>query len=359
MRFGKLPKDDERCGWYEMLEPPQAPKRASGDLVADYAIIGGGITGLSIALRLASAAPSASVIVLEASRVGLGPSGRNSGFVAALPNFMDLLRGDEPEQISNTLKMNQFSISQLRSWVSDYKIACDWDESGRHHVAAMPANEKLLKRVAKEAGRFEIRFETLDRAAIKTRIGTDYYPFGLLHRGGAQLQPAALIRGLARSLPKNVTLFEETPVLRARFGAPHELEFPGGRLRAKTVFVANNAFAGLLRGARETIIPLLTFASLTRPLSPDEARALGGLPIWSVLSANGFGTTMRRMRDNRVLIRNVVRYGWDYTSARELELVGRWAYRRTMLPSGDRSRRMCMSPPAATEAGSQRGFSVV
>jgi gamma-glutamylputrescine oxidase len=49
----------------------------AGDCQADVAIIGGGATGLSAALHLAQR--GASVVLLEAGRIGHGASGRNGG----------------------------------------------------------------------------------------------------------------------------------------------------------------------------------------------------------------------------------------------------------------------------------------
>ncbi len=50
-----------------------------GDVHADVAVIGGGITGLSTALHLAEQGPT--VVLLEAHEPGWGASGRNGGQV--------------------------------------------------------------------------------------------------------------------------------------------------------------------------------------------------------------------------------------------------------------------------------------
>ena len=66
--------------WYVASSPMLAEQRhASGDLAYDVCVVGGGYTGLSCALHLATAGKS--VAVLEAERVGWGASGRNGGHV--------------------------------------------------------------------------------------------------------------------------------------------------------------------------------------------------------------------------------------------------------------------------------------
>jgi glycine/D-amino acid oxidase-like deaminating enzyme len=56
-------------------EPP-----LEGDERADVAVVGGGLTGLWIALALRRREPGLRVSVLEAGCCGFGPSGRNGAF---------------------------------------------------------------------------------------------------------------------------------------------------------------------------------------------------------------------------------------------------------------------------------------
>ena len=69
-----------------------------GELEADVAIVGGGYTGLWTALALKARDPDLAVVVLEAEECGLGPSGRNGGFVHGYWSHLPRLRerfGDE------------------------------------------------------------------------------------------------------------------------------------------------------------------------------------------------------------------------------------------------------------------------
>src|SRR5215470_11168046 len=73
--------------------PKRLPQRV------DFAVVGGGFTGLSAAAVLKRLAPKKSVVLLEAERIGNGASGRTGGMVLAesaagnLPALGDVLVG--------------------------------------------------------------------------------------------------------------------------------------------------------------------------------------------------------------------------------------------------------------------------
>ena len=61
--------------------PEAAAPTLAGRLEVDVAIVGGGYTGLWTALALRELDPSLRIALLEARRIGDGPSGRNGGFL--------------------------------------------------------------------------------------------------------------------------------------------------------------------------------------------------------------------------------------------------------------------------------------
>src|SRR5688500_13993771 len=67
--------------WLEEAPPDPALPPLAGAIEADVAVVGGGYCGLWTALALKERDPGARVVLLEADRCGLGPSGRNGGFL--------------------------------------------------------------------------------------------------------------------------------------------------------------------------------------------------------------------------------------------------------------------------------------
>lgn len=305
MRVRRLPNDDDACGWTALLPALPPARRLRGDERADCAVIGAGFTGLAAARRLATLRPDWRIAVLEAQRVGGGASGRNSGFVVDLPHYIPA-RGLEGNL--RLLRLGRAGLQRLRELVRAHAIDCDWMERGRLHTAAGDEGMRALERFLAGADALGEPIERLDRDALAALVGTSYYRAGARTPGTVMVQPAALVRGLARSLPENVDLFEESPVCALHSGGGFRLESGAGSLTAARLFVATNGFTPALGLLRDRLFPLLTFASLTRPLTSGEAAALGGEPVWGLVSESPMGTTLRRLRDGRLLIRNTVRY---------------------------------------------------
>ena len=107
--------------WWLQEAPPDSPQPSlDGDAAADVAIVGGGYTGLWTALELKARHPELDIIVLEADRCGLGPSGRNGGFLhgywSSLARFRDVLGSDGALAVA---RASEGAIAAVRSLDED------------------------------------------------------------------------------------------------------------------------------------------------------------------------------------------------------------------------------------------------
>ena len=85
-RIDLLPDNDRTNGWAAHL-PPRTPRpHLTGDVRADWIVIGAGWAGLAAARRLSGNRPSDRVVIIDAAAVADGASGRNSGFAIDLPH---------------------------------------------------------------------------------------------------------------------------------------------------------------------------------------------------------------------------------------------------------------------------------
>ena len=102
-------------------ERPALPK-LEGDLVYDVAIIGGGYTGLSAARYLA--AKGLNPVVIEASHIGWGASGRNGGVLEGkfrLP-FMAMAKRYGLETARRMHALGHEAVDHLGALVATYGI---------------------------------------------------------------------------------------------------------------------------------------------------------------------------------------------------------------------------------------------
>ncbi len=304
-RVRTVPAGDHHCGWIETLPPPSPPRRLTTSERADCAVIGGGFTGLACARRLAELRPGWRIVVIDAHRAGEGAAGRSSGFVVDRAHFVARM---EPATSRRYRDLCRFGIDRLREAVQRHGIGCDWDETGWLHAAAGEEGAAALPNLRAWLESLGEPYEWLDREGLARITGTAHYRAGIRLPGSVLVQAAALARGLAAALPANVELFEESPVRTIDRGGRFHLATDDGAVEADRLFLAANGCTPALGFLRRRVFPLLTFGSLTRPLDRAEQEALGGEREWGLLAEDAMGSTVRRTRDQRILIRNGAHY---------------------------------------------------
>lgn len=304
-----LPSDDACNGWNALLPPRAARPALRGDVTADWVVVGAGFTGLAAARRLAELRPHDRIIVLEAQTVADGSSGRNSGFAIDLPH--NITSSVEELALSHAYRrLARASIDHLRTLTTRHAIACDWTDSGKYHAAASAHGvATVLTPTRQELDRLEEPYQWLEGAGLAARLGTGSFAAALYTPGTVLLNPAALVRGLADTLPDTVTLYEQSPVVQADLGSPVLLTTPQGSVRAPRMVLAVNGLAAQFGIFRNRLLPFSTYGSLTRPLTGAEYDALGRPAPWGLTPAHAFaGATLRLTNDRRLLVRQTVEY---------------------------------------------------
>jgi glycine/D-amino acid oxidase-like deaminating enzyme len=229
----------------------------------DFAIVGGGFSGLSAAAWLRRLAPGRSVLVLDSASLGDGASGRTGGMALAetaagnLPGLGDVLAGykkilgdlriDSRLTLPGVLELGRsapaakLSRPRRKSSVPGEKHSpISWSDSG---------NLKVVRRVP--GG-------TVDPGKVLAGLAR------AAENAGAQIVEHAEVRSLDFSNPPRLR------VRRKLRGRIQEKE-----IRAGQVLVATNAFSLKLSGLRAAAVPKLTFALATAPLSEAQLKAIG------------------------------------------------------------------------------------
>jgi glycine/D-amino acid oxidase-like deaminating enzyme len=216
------------------------PERRPLPPEVDFAVVGGGFTGLSAAAWLKTQAPEKTVALFEAETLGAGSSGHTGGMALAesavgdLPGLGDVLAG-------------------YRDILCKLKVEADLAlpgvyELGRSH----PLKNSPIR--WKDSG---------DLCAVK-------------EVAGGSINPGKVVSGLARAAEgAGALLFEQSGVETVKFSKDVELHSPTGVTRAKKVLFATNAFAFELSGLQGRAKSAFTTAVMTEPLADDVLQQIG------------------------------------------------------------------------------------
>ena len=301
-----LPQAIKMSGWNGILPERKKASALEGNQYFDWLIIGAGYAGLAAARNLAQENPDHKIAVVEAFEIGENASGKNAGFAIDLPHYAGKSE-IESERAKSEIKLYRYGINILDKIIKDHKIQCDWEKSGRYHAAVSPeVGGNILKLYSESLEDWDEEFEYLERNQLQDRIGTSYYSSAVYTPGTYLLNPAALIRGLADTLPSNVTIFEDSPVIEIDFESKNKyVRTPKGTIKFGTAIVTVNGFLQKWGYFKNKQIPIVLYASLTKPLSDDSIKKLGGVPSWGITPAhNTGGSTVRYTQDNRILMRH-------------------------------------------------------
>lgn len=309
MKIKRLPKDDKTNGWSAILPPRNPHDPVQGDMSADWVVLGGGYAGLAAARRLAENRPDEKIVLIEAGEVGEGASGRNSGFGIDLPHNV----GSSLEELEGShrfMRLARMALDQLEDVVTTRSIQCDWTRAGKYHTAVSARGTRdILEPFRKELEALNEPYQWVEGDALRKKLGSDHFTAAVYTPGCVLMNPAALTRGLADTLPPNVKVCENSAVTQARFDNGVQLTTHGGSVRAPKMIMAANGFAEQFGFHQRRFLHLIAHASLTRPLTEDERAAYGVPEPWGLTPANAFaGITMRYTDDHRILIRQGLSY---------------------------------------------------
>jgi glycine/D-amino acid oxidase-like deaminating enzyme/nitrite reductase/ring-hydroxylating ferredoxin subunit len=207
-----------------------------GDVSADVAILGGGITGLTAAILLKRLGKT--VAVIEARRIAEGVTGHTTAKVTSQHELIydTLLKEHGQEKTRLYADANEAAIARIEEFVNEKNIDCDF----RHLPAYVyTESEDYL-------GQLEAEVEAAQRVGLPASFVRDV-PLPFAVKGAvrfdnqAQFHVRKYLLPLAEEIPGDGShLFENTRALDVEEGEPCEVETDRGVLRAKDVIVATH-----------------------------------------------------------------------------------------------------------------------
>jgi glycine/D-amino acid oxidase-like deaminating enzyme len=216
------------------------PARKELPATLDFAIVGGGFSGLTAAVWLKTLAPDKSVALFEASVIGAGSSGHTGGMVLA-----ESAAGDLPG-LGDVLAGYQRILKRL-------KVDADLTLPGAFEIGR--------KRPTKNS---PIRWQDSGELGVVAEVA------------GGSINPGKVVSGLARAAENaGVLLFENAAVEEMKFPDGLELQSAAGVMRATNVLFATNAYSHELNGLQGRVQSAFTIAVMTESLSDEALEQIG------------------------------------------------------------------------------------
>ncbi|BDI22020.1 FAD-binding oxidoreductase [Herbiconiux sp. L3-i23] len=235
----------------------------AGDLVVDVCIVGGGLTGLWTAHYLLEAHPDIRIAILEKEIAGFGASGRNGGWCSALfPASAAALERRHGVDAAVAMRRAMIdTVDEVGRAAEQLGIDCDFVKGGTVAFARSAAQERLARAELDEAQRFGTDpLVTIDPA----RFGADGARSAVFDPSCARLQPAKLVRGLARSVEaRGATIYEGTAAIDF---AANRVTTAHGTVHADAVVLALEAYSATLPKTHRRLLPLYSLMIATEPL---------------------------------------------------------------------------------------------
>lgn len=284
----------------------------SGEVRADVAVVGGGLTGLSAALTLAK--KGVSVRALEAGKVAAEASGRNGGHCnnGLSHDFSGIAARFGMERAREMYRAFDAGVDLVESLVTSERIDCNFSRSGKLKLAAKPEHfDKLVR--AQEVLAKEVDADTaiVAKCDLGKEIATERYYGGLLQRRSASLHMGKFGIGLAHAavragaiIHQNAAVIAIDRIARGRF----RLKTAHATIEADQVLLATGASQhGPFGWLRRRIVPVGSFIIVTEPLGAERAAAI--MPgRRTCTTTQHIGNYFRLSADNRLIFGGRARF---------------------------------------------------
>lgn len=265
-------KNGEVSFWHaDMGGLPGYRPALPGDISVDICIVGAGFTGLWTAYYLHEADPSLKIAVVEKNFAGYGASGRNGGWCSGEFSWSRdrYLSTGSREGVIEFERQLRSTVAEVQRVTEKEGIDCDFLMTDCLSYAQSPAQFDRLQKSYEEAMSWQVpttRLEMIGAAEASERIRVDRAHGALVRHGVARVQPAKLVRGLAKVVEKRgVTIYEQTEVTRIEKGL---VTTARGKVRAKKIVRATEGYTHGIPGNEREWIPMNSAIIVTEPL-PD------------------------------------------------------------------------------------------
>ncbi|MFA0441014.1 FAD-dependent oxidoreductase [Vibrio sp. 10N.286.49.C2] len=291
---------------HDALGSDQQPvETLDGDISVDVAIVGGGFTGLWSAILLKQKQPDLTVAVLEKGRCGSGASGYNGGclltWATKYPTLKKLFGQTEAQWL---VKESEDVISEIRKFCEEYKVDAELFTNGTYYTATNQAQSGTMDPVVAALEAENVNsWANVAPESLPSKTGSKVHKEAFYSPAAGSVQPAKLARGLMRVAKElGVQVYENTPMLSLDESQPAVVTTETGRVKAKNVIFATNAWLiEQFPEFKRSIVVVSSDMVLTKPVEGKLAE-FGPEKGVTVVDSRIFVHYYRDTKDGRLML---------------------------------------------------------
>lgn len=313
--------------WMDVLPDVEAPPLAT-DAQCDVVVVGGGISGLSIAYELA--AHGRSVIVIDRGRIGAGMTARTTAHLASELDdyYFELIdaRGEDEARLYHSSQVA--AINRIEAICHDEGVDADFARVDGYLFAADADGARDLEKEYEACGKLDIAVEWVARAPMP---GSDTGTC-LRFPDQARFHPTKYLAGLARAIAARGGRFhaDTVHVGDKEHDGGIEIETERGpKIWAKAAVFATNSPTNDKVAIHAKQVPMRTYAIAGRVTKGSVPDAL----VWDTLEAYHY-VRIQPLDDSADLL---IVGGEDHRAGEENDMAVRLAalegWTRTRYPS--------------------------
>jgi glycine/D-amino acid oxidase-like deaminating enzyme len=243
------------------------------DIDCDYLIVGGGVTGVSVAYFLAKfgaenarGEPGQTIVLIEKKEIASGATGKAAGTLVLRGEYdvAEVIRKHGTEKGAIFWREVHEGLTTIKKLINEENIACDAEPQDTLYCDFKHTRNFSLHAEYEAEKSIETTTKFLNTKELKEEINTDLFAHGILSANhGLSVNPLQLTQNLSKVIERyGVKVYENTAMLHASGNVARTAH---GNISFKKMIVAIDSDypSKEIRHLKSTIV-------ITRPLSADE-----------------------------------------------------------------------------------------
>ncbi len=291
--------------WIDDASIQASEPALEADIQTDLLIVGGGFTGLWASILAKEENPNRDVVVVEASHVARGASGRPGAIVSTsvmhgLSNAIRVF----PDDLEELERLGHENMDGFMEAIKCYEIECDFEFGGELTVGIGKEADALLDEEFTLNHEHGHDVERLDEAGTQAQVNSPIFTGAVWSKKrSGTLHPGKLAQGLKRAaLSLGVRMYENTPLVSADdLAGKVSVTTESGSILANKVLLATNAFAAGHKRIRSRVALVRDRLLATEPLNEAQLQSVGWKNRQGIYDTRTQMNYMRLTKDNRII----------------------------------------------------------